>query len=262
MTSETLRPLPKLAGVSNFRTLCGLRASDGRTIRPLMLMRSDRLCDLTEADWQHLRVLKNVTVCDLRTIGERTQHPNRIPADCGVTELYFDIPNDLRGDAELMAQLVANPTQEGSRRMMQELYRRLPRNMAATLRTVADLLVTRGTPVLIHCAAGKDRTGFAIAMLLHALGVPRDDIYEDYLTSRHWAHPVHHDVMSKRLAAHAIPAEAMPEVIPPILGVHESYLDAAFSAATDEFGSLDAYLEAAVALDSARMRQLRDRLLV
>jgi protein-tyrosine phosphatase len=226
-----------------------------------MLLRSDRLCDLTEADWQHLSVLQNVTVCDLRTAVERTQHPNRIPAGSGVTELYFDIPNDLRGDAELIAQLVADPTQAGSRRMMQELYRRLPRNMAATLRTVADLLVARGTPVLIHCAAGKDRTGFAIAMLLHALGVPREDIYEDYLTSRHWAHPVHHDVLARRLASHAIPAEVMQEVVPPILGVHESYLDAAFTAATKEFGSLDRYLEAAMALDSARLQQLRDRVL-
>ena len=84
--------------------------------------------------------------------------------------------------------LIEQPTAATAEALMIEIYRRLPQQMAPVLGRIGDRLLGGGAPLLIHCTAGKDRTGFAVAMLLHALGVSQEEIERDYLASRAWAH--------------------------------------------------------------------------
>ncbi len=115
--------------------------------------------------------------------------------------------------------------------------------------------------MLVHCSAGKDRTGFVIAMLLHTLGVPEERIRQDYLASRHWPGAESHRASRAARLAPVVPLHELPAAVDAVLDVREAYLDAAMASLRDEFGSVGRYLEAAAGLDSARSARLRDRLL-
>jgi protein-tyrosine phosphatase len=250
------------AGAGNFRTLGGLITRDGRRLRRHFLMRSDRLAHLTPEGWEQLAATGLTTICDLRTAQECAQHPNCVPAILGIEEVPCEVDNDLRNDKSLRDMLIEQPTAAGAEALMIEIYRRLPKQMAPALSRISDRLLGGGAPLLIHCTAGKDRTGFAVAMLLHALGVPQDDIERDYLASRAWRHrPMHHESLAKGLAA-TVPAEAIPAVCDPLLDVRAVYLRASYDTITRDFGSVESYFDAAVGLDVAKRERLRDLALV
>lgn len=257
MTQDILQ----LAGATNFRSLGGLPASGGRRVRPHALMRADRLAALTDADWRAVAGTGIATICDLRSEAERAEHPNRVPAQLAVRELHCDIRNDLRADPALARLLVQDPTARGAERLMIEIYRRFPAYMGGTLATLAERLLMGGAPLLVHCSAGKDRTGFVIAMLLHALGVPEELIRQDYLASRQWpGRESHRASLEARLGAFIAPEE-LPDAVDTVLDVREAYLDAALDALSAEFGSVPRYLEVAAGVDAARIDRLRGALL-
>ena len=257
MIRQDIAAVPQLSGVSNFRSLGGLRTVDGCRIRPNYLMRSERLCTLTPEDWRRLAATGLKTICDLRSDHERAHHPNGAPPELALNEIGFDITNDIRGDDSLLKMLDADPTPQAAARMMTQIYRRLPEHLAKSLRALSQLLGEDGAPLLIHCTAGKDRTGFAVAMLLHALGVARQDIYADYLISRSWpGAKAHRPSLQRRVAANVPPA-AVDAVVDEILDVREGYLDAAFATLDAQWGSADRYLKEAVGLDQAGIGRLR-----
>ena len=260
MQDET-RPSFALAGATNFRSLGGLPTADGRRLRPHVLMRADRLSGLSADDWNALAQTGIATICDLRSDEERAEHPNQPPPHLGVREMVFGIRNDLRADPTLAQLLVSDPTARGAERVMTEIYRRLPRYMGGTLAAIADRLLEGGAPLLVHCSAGKDRTGFVIAMLLHALEVPEAIIREDYLASRRWpGADAHRASLESRLGA-VIPAHELSAAVDTVLDVREVYFDAALEALEAEFGSILRYLETAAGIDAVRLELLRSRLL-
>ena len=254
-------PAPGIDGAGNFRSLAGLVAHDGRRIRPHFLMRSDRLCHLTAEGWQQLTATGLVTICDLRSREECALHPNAVPAELGLTEVSCEVRNELRGNRSLLETLVEQPTAEGAEAVMCEVYRRLPQEMAPALNLIFGRLLEGGAPMLIHCTAGKDRTGFAVAMVLHALGVSHDEIERDYMLSNGWLHArIHRASLAKGLAV-TLPAHAVDAVLDPMLSVSESYLRASMERIANEFGSPDRYLEAALNLDASKRERLRELLL-
>jgi protein-tyrosine phosphatase len=253
---------PRITGAGNFRSLGGLITRDGRRVRSHHLMRSDRLCHLSAEDWQTLASTGLATICDLRSREECSQHPNCVPPALGITELACEVRNDLRSDPSVTAMLVAQPSAEGAEQAMIEIYRRMPRLMAPVISRIGERLLSGGAPLLIHCTAGKDRTGFAVAMLLHALGVSRGEIERDYLESRAWIQaPIHGAALSRRLA-NSLPAGSVDGVVAALLDVRPSYLNAAFDAIASDFGSPDRYLELATGLNAERLARLRDLALI
>ncbi len=259
--SNMQRDSLRLEGAGNFRSLGGLPAHDGRRIRPFALMRADRLAGLGSDDWTSLAGIGLATICDLRSDAERTEHPNAVPVDFAIHQLNCDIRNDLRVDPSLAQLLVADPTARGVEQVMMEIYRRFPGYMGGTLRAIVDRLLEGGTPLLVHCSAGKDRTGFVIATLLHALEVPDDLILGDYLASRGWPGAEQHRAALAPRLGRIIPPGALREAVDAALDVREAYLDAALTAVRADFGSVARYLEAASGVDADRLEQLRERLL-
>jgi len=250
-----------LAGATNFRSLGGLPAAGGRRIRPHALMRSDRLSGLSAQDWEALARTGLATICDLRSDAERVEHPNAIPAPLDVVEMHCDVRNDLRADPALARMLVADPTAAGAERVMIEIYRRLPRYMTGTLAAVTDRLLEGGAPMIVHCSAGKDRTGFVIAMLLHALDVPEPLIRRDYLASRSWSGAASHRASLEARLGAIMPPHELPAAVDTVLDVREVYLDAAMEALHTEYGSIPRYFKTAAGLDPVRAGRLRDVLL-
>lgn len=258
---DELRDATRLAGATNFRSLGGLPAAGGRRIRPHSLMRADRLSRLTSGDWQLLAGIGLATICDLRSAPERREHPTAPPAHFRIREVHCDIRNDLRADPTLALELATDPTERGAERLMIEIYRRFPRYMGSTLRSVVDLLLADGAPLLVHCSAGKDRTGFVIAMLLYALDVPGELIRADYLASRAWAGgELHRASLAARLGR-VVPPTALDGAIDTVLDVRDAYFDAALSAVVADHGSIDRYLESVAGLGHATRDRLRERLL-
>lgn len=250
-----------LSGATNFRSLGGLPAAGGRRIRPHALMRADRLAALDERDWGVLAATGLATICDLRSDAERAEHPNAVPAQLGVHEIHCDIRNDLRVDPALAQMLVADPTARGVEQVMIEIYRRFPGYMGGTLSAIVGRLLDGGTPLLVHCSAGKDRTGFVVAMLLHALEVPDELVRADYLASRQWAgRESHRAALASRLGR-IIPETELHAAVDAALDVKDAYLDAALEATIAGFGSIGRYLEEAAGLDAPRLGQLQRRLL-
>ena len=251
-----------IKGATNFRNLGGLPAAGGRHIRPHAILRADRLAGLGEDDWRVLGHAGLATICDLRSDAERAEHPNAVPPHLALREMNCDIRNDLRADPALARLMLDEPNAHGAERVMIEIYRRFPRYMGGTLTAIVDRLLEGGAPLLVHCSAGKDRTGFVVAMLLHALGVPEPLIRADYLASRRWpGAETHRASLESRLGTFIAAAE-LRAAVDTVLDVRDAYLDAALGAVHDEFGTIDRYLESAARLDAARRELLRTRLLV
>lgn len=251
------------AGAGNFRSLGGLLTRDGRRLRPHFLMRSDRLAHLTPEGWEQLATTGLTTVCDLRSAVECAEHPNHVPAILGIEEVACEVDNDLRGNRTLRELLIAQPSGAGAEALMIEIYRRLPQQAAPALRRIVDRLLGGGAPLLVHCTAGKDRTGFAVAMLLHALGVSQDEIERDYLASSAWRHAsTHRESMTTGWLAKTVPAEAIDDVCEALLGVRAAYLRASYDTIARDFGSLERYFDAAIGFDAAKRERLRDLALV
>jgi protein-tyrosine phosphatase len=251
----------RLAGATNFRSLGGLPAAGGRRIRPHALMRADRLTALTDDDWRALAASGIATICDLRSDAERAEHPNRVPPQLALRELHCDVRNDLRADPALARLLVDDPTARGAERVMIEIYRRFPAYMGGTLATLVDRLIAGGAPLLVHCSAGKDRTGFVVAMLLHALEVPEPLIRQDYLASRTWPGADSHRASLEARLGTFIAPEELPGAVDTVLDAREVYLEAAMDTLRAEFGSVLRYLESAAGVDAARLDRLRNDML-
>jgi protein-tyrosine phosphatase len=250
-----------IAGATNFRSLGGLPAAGGRRIRPHALMRADRLIGLDERDWSALARAGLATICDLRSDPERAEHPNRLPPGLEVHELNCQVNNDLRADPSLGRLMLADPSARGAERVMIEIYRRFPGYMGTTLTHVVERLLAGGAPMLVHCSAGKDRTGFVVAMLLHALEVPEPLIREDYLASKRWPGAVHHRASLAARLGRFMPAHQLEAAVDTVIDVREVYLDAALDVIQTEYGSISRYLERVAALDAARLERLRSALL-
>ena len=184
-----------------------------------------------------------------------------MPSALGVHELVCRVNNDLRADPSLARLLAEDPSARGAERVMIEIYRRFPGYMGATLAAVVERLLAGGAPMLVHCSAGKDRTGFVIAMLLHALDVPEPLIRADYLASRHWPGAIHHRASLEARLGRFMPPSELAAAVDTVIDVREVYLDAALGATIAEFGSINRYLEAAAGLDAQRRERLREALL-
>jgi protein tyrosine/serine phosphatase len=169
----------ELAGAVNARDLGGLPTVDGRTTRTGVLLRSDNLQDLTSDDVEELRRRGLGTVVDLRTSAEvELLGPGPLHG-AGVKHLHLDlIPHGFEGRSVLERTV---PDENAPDHAVDHLYfdyvRDAPEALATALRTIAD--PTSGA-VLVHCAAGKDRTGVVVAVALSLVGVRREAVVADY----------------------------------------------------------------------------------
>lgn len=255
----------QLEGAPNFRDMAGYKSSDGRRVRPGKLYRSEALVDLTEKDLARIAALGIDVICDLRSPEERTRDPNRWPEGRPVDVIALDAGSEMSAvKASRWHERLIDPDfkAEQARGWMLHAYARMPHAYARDLAAVFDRLDAPHTPsVLVHCAAGKDRTGFCCAMLLWALDVPWDTIVADYLESSRRRPP---DEMVQRVLKryfNSVEPFAM-EALHVIAGVSVDFLTNAIKVVEQEFGTVDVYLEKACGLHADRRSRLRERLLL
>lgn len=247
-----------LDGAPNFRDIGGYLTGDGHVVRHGYVYRSETLSRLSEGDQERLRDLGIRTVFDLRAEFERRRSPSRVHREHDVEFHPLDISADLRAGADRFWSILrADRSSAGTRRAMLEIYREMPRAFENSLPVLFDrLLGEGGVPAVIHCHAGKDRTGFAVAMLLSAIGVPRTTIYDDYtmtdaLGDAEAAAAEMAAMIAEHLGSRADPESAMPMVV-----ANPDYLDCALQSVVAGFGSVDRYLRAVGRLDDDKRSML------
>jgi protein-tyrosine phosphatase len=247
----------------NFRQIGGHSGHNGRRVRAGKLFRSGVLTYFSEPDHRQLLTYGIRTIVDLRRADERRREPTHWCSP-EVTTLSADdesAPASLLRFALRTAQTPAN-----MRRAMIDVYRSMPDSLAERLRVLFEALDRGETPMLVHCAAGKDRTGFAIAVILDALGVSRAAVLEDYLYTNH-AVDLEHFVLEHHPGATRHPEakhplrQLSPEVRTALLGADADYLNAAFTAIEQNFGSVDGYLRQRLGVNAQRLARVRDALL-
>lgn len=162
----------EFASIRNFRDVGGYAAGDGRTVRWQRLYRADNLGLLTDQDLEAFRALKVRTVIDLRHAFE-VEARGRVPEAEGLR--YLNLPIEgRRWNAE-----VAYDPEVGVARFLADRYLECTEDRADNIRQALEAIAEDG-PVVVHCAAGKDRTGIVTALALALAGVSDEDIIADY----------------------------------------------------------------------------------
>ena len=246
----------KLDGVHNFRDYGLYAGADGARIKGGTLWRSAQHGDATDADLAAIDALNLKAVIDLRGPSERDAKPCRRSE--GFSAQVFAYPEETAGLALHTEAADGVVTEAEARAAMLRLYDGIAfrENLVPMLRCHFEVLKRGEGPSLVHCVAGKDRTGWAVALVQHALGVDRDAIIADYLLTNVAGN------IEARIAAGAeqIRAHRGPitdATIRVLMGVEEDYIVAAFNAVEARHGGVDAYLADVIGLDAAAVAALR-----
>ena len=251
-----------LEGVENFRDFGDYETLDGRRVKKGRFYRSASHGRATDEDLEAIGRLDIALVVDLRRASERQRDPSRRhPTFRGRV-----IENDIGDDTEdsWVAHVRDSDLSEASfRDFLVTFYREAPfeeRHIDLFSRYFEALAETDG-PVLVHCAAGKDRTGILVALTHHVAGVHPEAVIEDYLLTNH---PERFAARMPMMGAYMAeiagrpPSEAVMRIA---LGVEADYLRTAFEEMEARHGGVDGYLEQALGLDAGKRALLRERLL-
>jgi protein-tyrosine phosphatase len=245
--SETPARHFNLAGASNFRDLGGYPGKDGRIVRWRQIFRSNHLGHLTEADAAVLRSLGVKSAFDFRGMEERAS------ALCGIREIeVHSLPVEPTVVASLRAIMNTGTllSQDHALEVMRESYRNYVQQNTPRFRALFAHLLEDRAPLVIHCTAGKDRTGFACALILHVLGVANEVISEDYLLTNRF---YRRDPSA---------SNDLPEDVRQVLAsVQPPFLAAAFEAIDADFGDLESYFVDGLGIGPAERKALQTRYL-
>lgn len=241
-----------LPGGLNFRDFGGYETADGGRVKHGRLYRSGELSRLTDAGLEAFGGLGIGLICDLRRPDERQNYPTPFPE-----ALQFRVPIDPGSAVQL--RMASNLGYEQRVAFMTRINVELARDHATEYRRVIDTLLAHDSGgFLLHCTAGKDRTGFGVAMIQLALGVPRELVERDYMLTNEAID--FEGVMLPRFREHFGEAISI-EVVRAVGGVRLEYLHAALDALDAHYGGIEVYLETALGLGPAERDRLKERFL-
>jgi protein-tyrosine phosphatase len=244
-------------GALNVRDLGGIATGSGRKLSPGQVIRSDALSNLTDEDLAVLAGMALRTAIDFRSMHEVAQAgQDRLPPGAAAIALPVDTANleelfaadldelnDLLGDGKgvefmlgINRQFVADPAHRAQ--------------FGRALHLIAD---QDRQPVLFHCTAGKDRTGWMAAILLTAIGVPRDAVTADYLATNDYVWPAYAEMLDG--------FDELLALVRPVLVQDAAYLDAAFAEVDARYGGFDGFLTDGLDFTAADVDRLRAGLL-
>lgn len=247
--------------IDNFRDYGDYATAAGRRVKPGRLLRSAHHARASEADLERLKAMDIGAIVDLRRPSERRDQPSRRPE--GFSGQVIEGGVDDGAEAPHITFLkTADLTPDSGRRFMTQTYRTLPFDPSHqdVFGRYFQALADQDRPVVIHCAAGKDRTGFLAALTHHLLGVSRDDMVEDYLLTNTAVDLAGRAPGIARQLHKMTGRVASDDAIVAFLGVEAAYLEAAFAEVEARHGSVDAYLKEALGVDAARRGRIVERL--
>lgn len=240
---DEVRPI--IGSHPNLRCLGGLNADQGQRVRPGRFLRGPLLQNLSVDEAERLASLDPALIIDFRGVNEALESPAHLPQSLRDRRVTISIePSATPRFRDLLRADAAEVKHEDVIAAMVETYRDFIRLHASVYMRFLRLLLEVGShPVLFHCTAGKDRTGLATALILSALGSPREEIMRDYLATGMLWQP------DERLRAR------MPEAAHPgVFGVYPAYLQSAFDELDRQFGGVRAFVNDAMGGETKRKR--------
>lgn len=256
----------RLSGAWNFRDV-----AETAQLQPGLLFRSSELSKLDDAGRRALAELGVTDVADLRSPAEVARRGGgAVPDGVVVHNLPFpEVSHTHDGEEaphesswnKMMTEYSEEEPAVAARRWMTAEYERFP-TLGGARQAVRQIITMLGAgrPVLVHCFAGKDRTGFAVAVALEAAGLPADAILTDYLRSNDAVGPLREAILTTMRSREGITDEvvsfAESRLTDEVLGVREEYLASSRRVLDETHGDLQGYLAAAevTAEDVARLR--------
>jgi protein-tyrosine phosphatase len=249
-------------GIANFRDLGGYETNSGRYTKWGTLYRSGNFSTASRSDNKVLADLQLKSLVDFRSAAEKEEEPHQL-SDPLPFELV-EIPTLDGGDHSVADEIIAriesgNFSDFDPDAFMTSANRQFSREFTPQFSEfIQVVLKANGQPVAWNCSAGKDRTGFAAAILLRILGVPMDTVLEDYMLSKEYSLAARQkELMMLRL----FKGDEAADKLSVLLGVEKAWLIAAFDEIDKQYGSFDGYVDQALGLAPAQVQQLRNSLL-
>jgi protein-tyrosine phosphatase len=229
----------RIPGSLNFRDFGGYITNDGRRIRQGYLFRCGMLTDITDSATAEFSSLGIGVICDMRSHDEVALYPSpdTSPFDC---QIHIPISPGTSNSLRLRLSQVAGSDNDRGQ-FMREITREIAREHVAAYAIVMRALLETEKGFLIHCMAGKDRTGFGAAIIQLTLGASRSLVIQDYLLTN--------EAGDLAIRTRARMAEQGVEIDDNTLnimtGVQQEYIEAGLDEVDKHFGGLHGYLEAA-----------------
>lgn len=250
-------PAVPFENLSNFRDLGGYPMRNG------ILFRSGDLSRTTPQDVAQLESLGIKLICDLRVPAECRKRPPRSPWRLPVQTVNISLHSDATHrelKRKMIGWLFRRPATEACPEFIRDYYHHLAVQRNSHIGEVVTLLAKENSlPALIHCTAGKDRTGVIVAILQMLAGVPYERVIADYLqTNEHYEPRIQTAIrLTRILTLFRVPEQRIRQV----LMAHREALDAVFEHIFPRYGSVENYLAESCNVDIATLRRLKQRLL-
>ncbi|MCU4677617.1 tyrosine-protein phosphatase [Catenovulum sp. 2E275] len=247
-----------LEGGSNFRDIGGYKTEDGKSVKKGLLFRSAAMSSLTEQDQKYLAKFDFDTVVDLRTNEERQLFPDHWVEGTDINYYSYDYSfKQMMGDPKNLAKFD-----------LAEMYAGIAYSIKPQLQAYFDFALNGKAPVVVHCSAGSDRTGVASALMLEALGVPRPQIFQDYVLTAEYRNPLvevgNVDLQAEsktndfaKVMLHFTKGKDPAEVKPLFTDGGYPLLALVFQRIEKDYGSINAFMEKELKVSPADVQKLR-----
>ena len=253
--NEEHRLLP-MDGSHNTRELGGYKTTDGKTIKWGKLFRSDKLSDISSADQEYLQNLGIKKIVDFRSKAEKTEDPNIIPTGIKYVEMPISVDGAMRSKIEAVLK---GETDRKVESFLIDANREFVTDYTDVYENFLRGLIDEDVPTLFHCTAGKDRAGFAAAITLIALGVSKADVINDYMKTNAFTQERIEEILGQIKLMSLYQADV--EILRPLLGVEQIYIETAFKTAEEKYGSLENFIRVGLNISDADIKKLRNKFL-
>lgn len=247
--NDSLQREIKLEGAVNFRDLGGYPTKDGKKVKWGLLYRSAALNSLTQNDINKLASLQIKYDFDFRGPYEVKTAPDKIPSttkrislpagseNIGDSNYMKNMGNLMKSDSFLIRfYTVLTPFKD----RYQPMFDSLLNNSSAS-------------PILFHCTAGKDRTGIAAALILYALGVNEETIFDDYEATNYYRRNENAKQIAQMIRFYGLNEKTAQS----LMGAKREYINATFDEIKKQYGSIDYYLEKEMGLTKKKLKTLK-----
>ena len=233
-----------MESIHNFRDFGGHKTQNGSNIKQGLLFRSGSLANTSIDDMQQLSALGVRTICDLRSRREKMDQPDCIPDNWNGKYIHIPINGGMHPESGYISQLYSLLFGEARKinfvDVAIEAYRKYARDFRVEYAEIIKLTsVSENLPILIHCTAGKDRTGFACSLIQLLLEVPFELVMQDYLRTNNHLHEFREGILKKLKLLFLIGVPKQKFI--PLFEARSEYLGAAYDQIRHDYGTVDDY---------------------